>query len=82
MVPEMDGPLAHRDYFTWFSLCTPITKTLCSLFEPLFLLPTPALIFFAAVDSLGFGCTAPLSLLVPPPKPNSNPINRLDYRDG
>jgi len=35
--------------------------------NPLFLLPTPALIFSAAVDSLGFGCTAPLSLLVPPP---------------
>lgn len=35
MASEMDGPLARRDYLTWFSLCTPITKTLYSLFEPL-----------------------------------------------
>lgn len=34
--------------------------------NPLFLLHTPDLILFLAVDSLGFGCTAPPSLFVPP----------------
>jgi len=82
MAPEMDGPLAHGDYFTWFSLCTPITKTLYSSFEPLIPLAYACLDLLCCCRFARIRMHRPTLLARTSPKPNSNPINRLDYRDG